>query len=340
MDKIRQAGLKTSQANQLSAWQNNKAFLQDAAEQKQHNTYRWIVLGCIIFGFMFSQTGWMSTSLDGDFYQFFWAITALGVILEISLRTGILKLHKYFANLSSGISFPRLSVFLFLEFVKHYWIMFFVMVAIRSFIADYYLIPSQSMLPNYDVGNFVYTVKADKPFREANHFNRDDVILFYYDRNPEQGKVVYIKRVIAKGGDRIEITPDVVKVNDVVQSHLLDGKAQGTMRYRQTMQESLLLPETHGEWVNAHVLTENSHNIIYDELGKSKMGAGSPLAFPHVLFPEEQRLTCETFELGSSKLVCTVPDNHYFVMGDNRTGSFDSRYWGFVKQADVIGRGR
>jgi signal peptidase I len=145
---------------------------------------------------------------------------------------------------------------------------------------------------------------------EINQPARGDVMVFRYPHNPSQD---YIKRVIALPGDRVAY---------INRQLMLNGQpvpAQALPRY---LDDERLQHYAHF----SEKLGTVEHRIIMNE------GAGMPpmRAFAHT-HPDACKYSVEG-------VACVVPARHYFVMGDNRDNSEDSRYWGFVPDENIVGR--
>jgi signal peptidase I len=143
-----------------------------------------------------------------------------------------------------------------------------------------------------------------------NEPQRGDVMVFRY---PPQPSLDYIKRVVGLPGDEVaylnkRLTINGTLVPKVAQPDFFDGE---TVRYSRQFQETLG-PRT------------------YSTLNDDDRPAFIPGAaeFP---FNNGCRYSVEG-------VVCKVPAGHYFLMGDNRDNSLDSRYWGFVPEANIVGR--
>ena len=155
---------------------------------------------------------------------------------------------------------------------------------VRGFIIQAFKIPSGSMEPTLLVGDHLlvnrlsYVMKV--PFTDIVLLNlgrpeRGDVVVFRYpvDRTKD-----FIKRVIAKEGDTIEIREKVVYLN------------------------------------------------------------GQKMNDPHAFFAEKDSIIPAAFAPRDNFGPVTVPKDSYFMMGDNRDRSLDSRFWGFVNKNDLVGR--
>jgi signal peptidase I len=191
---------------------------------------------------------------------------------------------------------------------------------LRSFLFEPFKIPSGSMIPTLLVGDLILVNKfhygvrlpvINKKIIENNAVERGDVMVFRYPVDPRQD---YIKRVVALPGDT------VAWVN---QKLLLNGqpvpvKAQGEFFEADSLRYEPQFSETLGKI---------EHKILVDPRRQSWFGP-DPKTFP---FADQCRYTPE----GMS---CTVPAGHYFVMGDNRDNSQDSRYWGFVPDDNIVGK--
>jgi signal peptidase I len=190
---------------------------------------------------------------------------------------------------------------------------------LRSFLFEPFKIPSGSMIPTLRIGDLILVNKYHYGIRLpvintkvwANQEpKRGDVIVFRY---PPQPSLDYIKRVIGLPGDEVAYLNKQLTVNGkpVPRAAQPDFFDSGTMRYSKQWQETLDAKR-------------------YSTLNDSDRPAFVPGAteFP---FADGCRYTVEG-------VTCKVPAGHYFVMGDNRDNSLDSRYWGFVPDANIVGK--
>ncbi len=181
----------------------------------------------------------------------------------------------------------------------------------RGFIFEPFRVPSNSMMPTLLTGDFIVVNKFDYGFRipitntklvEFSRPNRGDVIVFRYpnyEKNPGYSGVDFIKRVVATPGDVISYSEDQLSINGKVSDIKNIGPYKGV---------------DSGQLMNNYKLVQEFINSVPHEI---------------LLNPNSQ----------SKKIPeITIPDGHYFVMGDNRSHSSDSRFWGFVPEEYIIGR--
>jgi signal peptidase I len=190
------------------------------------------------------------------------------------------------------------------EYSKAFFPVLLIVLLLRAFVVEPFRIPSGSMLPTLQVGDFILVNKFSyglrlpvlrAKFLPLGEPHRGDVIVFKY---PEDPRVDYIKRVIGVPGDKIAYHDKKLTVN----GRPVDIDFVGPYN-RPTIRGG---PGTFGLF-DEH-LPEVEHRILI-----------------HPLAPAMD------FEL-------TVDPDSYFVMGDNRDDSRDSRYWGFVPEQNLVGK--
>jgi signal peptidase I len=176
---------------------------------------------------------------------------------------------------------------------------------LRSFLVEPFKIPSSSMVPTLLVGDFILVNKYTYGIRLP-VANRKIVQLgdpqrgdVMVFRYPEDASLDYIKRVVGLPGDRVEYR----KVDDYLS--------------KERMQFSRRFVET---------LNSTEHQILLEDDAPAFMPPSR--SFPHA----------GNCNYNMNGLACTVPPGHYFVMGDNRDNSSDSRVWGFVPDENIVGR--
>jgi signal peptidase I len=190
---------------------------------------------------------------------------------------------------------------------------------LRSFLVEPFKIPSGSMIPTLLVGDFILVNKFTYGIRlpvlnrkviEIGSPQRGDVMVFRY---PEDPSLDYIKRVVAVPGDRVEYRDKRLLINGrpLELKRLEDYLQRERMQYAQRFIERLDGVE---------------HQILVEE--------DAPAFVPAVRnFPFAANCNYNV-----SGLACTVPPGHYYLMGDNRDNSSDSRVWGFVPDENIVGK--
>ncbi|GGI17522.1 MAG: signal peptidase I [Oxalicibacterium faecigallinarum] len=190
---------------------------------------------------------------------------------------------------------------------------------LRSFLYEPFKIPSTSMLPTLEVGDLILVNKyqygirlpiINKKIISISDPQRGDVMVFKY---PENMALDYIKRVVGVPGDTVAYKDKKLTVNGVPVKYegLPDYLDQETLSYSKQFREQL---------------GEASHQIL------NNPRAPSYVPNPHD-FPNRELCTYD-----AEGFTCKVPDGQYFMMGDNRDNSLDSRYWGFVPDKNIVGK--
>lgn len=200
---------------------------------------------------------------------------------------------------------------------------------IRSFVIEPYKIPSKSMVPTLLVGDhifvnkFVYGLRfpgTKKWLFKWHEPKRGEVIVFIY---PEDEKLDFIKRLVGLPGDRIRIHEGQVFVNErevTAQEVLIKGVDPANKRKLLIAQAGAQELPTSLSRIPYFRGYEN-YQIKVEELGEVK----------HLMQKSRQMPSNDEFDL-------VVPPDSFFVMGDNRDQSADSRVWGFVPRENLKGK--
>ena len=190
---------------------------------------------------------------------------------------------------------------------------------LRSFLFEPFKIPSGSMIPTLLVGDLILVNKfhygvrlpvVNTKLTDGNAPQRGDVMVFRY---PPKPSLDYIKRVVGLPGDEVaylnkRLTINGKVIDTAVVPEFFD---EDSMRYMRQFEEQLGV---------------KPHRLLNDEDRPAFVPGAED--FP---FRENCRYSVEG-------VTCKVPAGHYFMMGDNRDNSLDSRYWGFVPDKNIVGK--
>ena len=209
------------------------------------------------------------------------------------------------------------------EMARSFFPVILIVFLLRSFLYEPFKIPSESMLPTLQVGDFILVNKftygvrlpvINKKIVELGAPQRGDVMVFRYPVDPAKD---FIKRVVATPGDKIAYLQKRLSINGKpIEMENLGTATEVDQRLGMRRFESFR--EKFGE--KNHIIM-----VDPDAIGVRLSGVRS---FPN-------RDNCE---YNNDGVVCTVPAGHYFMMGDNRDNSDDSRYWGFVPEENIVGK--
>ena len=243
------------------------------------------------------------------------------IMFVLLVVTGFIWLLDRFAlaaRRGSGVAEPW-----WVEYAKSFFPVILVVFFIRSFLIEPFKIPSGSMIPTLHVGDFILVNKftygirlpvIDKKIIQINNPQRGDVMVFRY---PEDPSLDYIKRVVGLPGDIVEYRNKVLTINGVVQPQQADGEynyVEAGLDFVHTDKRI----ETLGN--HKHAL------LINPEMPTVRLNAVAE-------FSGRENCTYDT-----DLVRCKVPQGEYFMMGDNRDNSRDSRYWGFVPDSEIVGK--
>jgi signal peptidase I len=196
---------------------------------------------------------------------------------------------------------------LVVDYSKAFFPVLAVVLCLRSFVAEPFRIPSSSMLPTLLIGDFILVNKfayglrlpiTNQKLIAIGEPKRGDVVVFHPPQHPDQD---WIKRVIGLPGDTVAYHDDTVSVNGRPLLYVGHGRYVGK-----------------GQGVDA-----TGARLLTEQLPGR----------PHPVLERDDR---PFFVQGEGEW--TVPAGQYFVMGDNRDNSEDSRFWGFLPEEDLRGK--
>ena len=191
-----------------------------------------------------------------------------------------------------------------IEYLGSFFPVFLIVLIIRSFIVEPFRIPSGSMIPTLEIGDFIAVNKFSYGIKlpinsytilETNKPKRGDVAVFKYPLDP---KTPFIKRIIGLPGDSVLYADKKLLINGEAVAYVNKGPYMG--------QKSMRKYTGFAEY--SEKLSSIDNRIL--------------------LNPEQFSANVE-FE---------VPEGQYFVLGDNRDNSRDSRFWGFVPEQNLMGK--
>jgi len=190
---------------------------------------------------------------------------------------------------------------------------------LRSFLFEPFKIPSGSMIPTLLVGDLILVNKFHYGLRlpvintkltEGTAPQRGDVMVFRY---PPKPSLDYIKRVVGVPGDEVAYLNKRLTINGktLPTNALPEFFEEDSLRYFKQFEEDMGTVK---------------HRLLNDDNRPAFVPGADEFEFKN---------NCRYSVEG---VVCKVPEGHYFMMGDNRDNSLDSRYWGFVPDKNIVGK--
>jgi signal peptidase I len=236
----------------------------------------------------------------------FYAVVISGIVAIFDWIFLATKRKERYLTATHGITNPpEMKLPLIIEYAWSFFPILLLVFLLRSFLYEPFRIPSGSLEPTLQVGDFVLVNKFDYGLRLPVIHNkivsnqepkRGDIFVFRFPPDPA---VNFIKRVIGLPGDHIKYIDKVLYIN-------------GEKMPQEFIEDSTRIDED-----------GNNQKIIVDR--ENLMGV------KHSIYQNKDQAATNFDDI-------TVPAGMFFVMGDNRDDSADSRYWGFVPEKNIVGK--
>jgi len=213
---------------------------------------------------------------------------------------------------------------LLVDYSKSFFPVILIVFLLRSFLVEPFKIPSGSMLPTLLIGDFILVNKFEYGIRlpvinqkviDLSTPKHGDVMVFRYPSDPS---LDYIKRVVGVPGDVVEYIDKELIINGMPIQR---------------------------ERVGKYEYTAQGLNFVQGDTWREQLGERSHIAMTQSDMPpvivhqvEGNFANRDNCSYNESGFKCTVPADHFFMLGDNRDASNDSRYWGFVPEQNIVGR--
>ena len=232
----------------------------------------------------------------------------LTILTLLTAITGLVVLiDRVFFKKKRGLTNSEASEPFFVDQSRQFFPIFLFVLVLRGFLYEGYRIPSGSLEPTLLVGDIILVNKytyglrtpiGNKPFFKVSTPKRGDIVVFEW---PPNRNIYMIKRVIGVPGDKIEYTNGIIYINGKeAKQDFIKHQLEGTKKHTVELRQENLDGVSHG--------------IFYQSDKKS-------------------------FNLNSNgDYSVIVPEGHYFMMGDNRSFSADSRSWGFMPYDKIVGK--
>ena len=228
------------------------------------------------------------------------------LLVFLTFASGIIWLidSLFFASSRKETTTENVKEPVWVEYARSFFPIFLIVLILRSFIFEPFKIPSASMMPTLLIGDFILVNKYEYGLRLPVLHTK-----FIENKTPERGDIVvfrypedpsipFIKRVVGLPGDKVSYHDKVLYINDIPMKQMENG-----------------LYNAHG----AGYMMNGALLQIENLKGKE-----------HEILLDPRRYSQELEEI--------VPEGHYFVLGDNRDNSKDSRFWGYVPDENLVGR--
>lgn len=253
-----------------------------------------------------------SVLIFGFFALLVWMVIAFGIEPALALATLVSGVVWLAYRLIKGKIEKDAHLPSTVEYARSFFPIFLIVLLLRAFLVEPFRIPSGSMMPTLLVGDFILVNKFAYGIRlpvsktkmvELGEPARGDIVVFRWPENP---RLDYIKRVVGLPGDRISYRKKTLLINgepariDVVGPYQPVGSGMRAL----------------GSIEGREKLGSLEHSVLVNPM--------APDFSPSCRFMANQEVT--------------VPEGHFLMVGDNRDDSNDGRCWGFVPEANLVGK--
>ncbi|ABF13968.1 signal peptidase I [Candidatus Palibaumannia cicadellinicola] len=264
-----------------------------------------------------------------------WLIKKFKLLLIPCENTNLFRYNNNLVNLGASVFPVLLLVFI-----------------VRSFIIEPYQIPSSSMMPTLLVGDFIlvnkfaYGIKnpiTQNTIINIGHPKRGDIVVFQYPYNTKQ---TYVKRVIGLPGDLVSYDPIVkhITIKPGWVNHNTSKKSEIAVTYSDiTLSDFVQNLNTDNHCYTNNNFTQQikidrlfCRNVRLLQCQESLDGVVHNILFLPKLDQDQSNINNQLAAYMLREWI--VPQDQYFMMGDNRDNSSDSRYWGFVPEKNLVGK--
>ncbi|QCI25974.1 signal peptidase I [Buchnera aphidicola] len=235
----------------------------------------------------------------------------------------------------------------FFQKISSFFPVLFLVFIVRCFCCESFYIPSESMIPTLLPGDYIIVKKyfygIKNPFTgnfitKYHNIKRGDIVVFKFPKNKNQN---FVKRIIGLPGDKIIYDP----INQIITIY---------EKYNQkNIKEKIFFQQYIFKKYDSNITTENQNlkkniscinkikkndNILHDNCMIYKENIDHYKY--HILISHaNQKIKKKYFlQITQPKNTWIIPPKNYFVLGDNRNNSYDSRFWGFVPENNIIGK--
>ena len=215
-------------------------------------------------------------------------------------------------------------------------------VIIQRFYIGNFKIPTGSMIPTIEVGDRVFADMVSYKFTTP---KRNSIIVF---EEPIQNKVLYTKRAMGLPGERVKIEDNILYINgEKTDFRRYSNLGIGDMEWRIPQKGDKLEIIPAGNYNEAYKSAsfdiaeiqkelKNNSSLIFEFMPNLKFIINGEETGPILDFIHDKDILDKL--MAGKPIEITLEDNYYLALGDNTDNSFDSRYWGFVKESRIRGR--